>query len=60
MHDVEPTSNLRNKLLLVYIGTVIATWAVAELRWWWWRKMWRAHAAVPWTLRRSLQWPPPK
>ena len=51
--------DVRRRVLGLYAVGVVVLWASRELTWWWRRKRWRAHGAVPWQVRRSLGWAPP-
>ena len=50
---------LRRRLVALYVGGLVGVWGVTELIWWWRLTKWRAHATVPWHVRRALFWPPP-
>ena len=50
---------LRRRLVALYVGGVVGAWGLIELAWWWRMTKWRAHAVVPWQVRRALFWPPP-
>jgi len=59
MDHMNADLRLRHRVMVFYAGAVLFVWLWGELRWAWWRMKWRAHVAVPWDLRRSMDWPPP-